>query len=131
MKALLFISGLLFCLGGNAQSKGHLSIDVDPAVQALQEKFTESQGKQKRLLGYRVQIYNGSKDDCLARRTDFLKVYPDIPVYTLYESPEYRIQVGDFRSRLEAEKYLSKILKEFPGSFTIKTEIRWPELSEG
>jgi hypothetical protein len=78
--------------------------------------------------GYRVQIYNGSKEKCLERRADFLKQYPEASAYLLYESPEYRTQVGDFRTRLEAEAFLRKILNEFRGSLVVRTQIHYPKL---
>lgn len=78
--------------------------------------------------GYCVQIYNGKKSVCLGKRSDFFKAYPEVPVEMVYESPEYRIQVGRFRSKLEAEKFLIEIQDEFTGSFIVKTIIKLPKL---
>lgn len=119
----LFISTLVL----SAQKHGTLTIKADSAVAALNEKFIVNAPEQK-LDGYRIQIYNGNRSTCLQKRSDFLRKFPNITPYTLYESPEYRVQVGDFRTRLEADKYLRKVLPLFPGSFVLKTKIKWPEL---
>jgi hypothetical protein len=83
--------------------------------------------KFKELKGFRVQIFNGNKSDCLKQRGEFLRVYGDIPAYLLYEAPEYRTQIGDFRTRLEAEAFLIKIINDFAGSFVVPTNIRYPK----
>ncbi|HRZ76622.1 MAG TPA: SPOR domain-containing protein, partial [Bacteroidales bacterium] len=40
----------------------------------------------------------------------------------------YKVRVGDFRTRLEAEGFLQQILTEYPGAFVIKDMIRFPPL---
>lgn len=79
--------------------------------------------------GYCVQIYNGKRIVCLTKKTDFFKVYPDVPAEMVYEAPEYRIQVGRFRTKIEAEKFLNEIQDEFTGSFIVKTIIKLPKLN--
>ncbi len=78
--------------------------------------------------GYCVQIYNGKKNICLSKRSEFFKAYPKIPSEMVYEAPEYRIQVGRFRTKIEAEKFLNEIQDEFTGSFIVKTTIKLPKL---
>lgn len=48
--------------------------------------------------------------------------------YLLYEVPEYKTQIGNFRSRLEAERFLQQIIQLFPGSFVVATQIEFPKL---
>lgn len=79
--------------------------------------------------GYRVQIYNGSKQETLKARAKFISVFPSTPVYTVYESPEYKVQTGDFRTRLEAEKFLKQVVSDFGSGFVVKTKIKLPSLS--
>lgn len=122
----LILSGISL----SAQNKGKLTVVMQPEVEKLQETYIRHSENEAGLEGYRVQIYNGKKDACLKVRSEFLKKYPTVSPYTLYESPEYRVQVGDFRTRLEAEKFLRQIIQEFRGSFVLKTKIKWPELED-
>lgn len=48
--------------------------------------------------------------------------------YLLYEVPEYKTQIGNFRSRLEAERFLQQLIQLFPGSFVVATQIEFPKL---
>lgn len=102
---------------------------MSPAVQNTLFLMQRKGEKFKELKGFRVQIFNGNKSDCLKQRGQFLKIYHDVPAYLLYEVPEYRTQIGDFRTRLEAEAFLRKIINEFPGSFVVETNIKYPKLN--
>ena len=57
--------------------------------------------------GYRVQIYNGpSRDKALAAKTEFMRRFPGVSSYIMYVSPGFRVKIGDFRNRGEAEGML-------------------------
>ncbi len=124
---LMITSPLLQAQGGNF-SKGKLDVIEEPGIRQLQQSYIEENKKNQGIAGYRVQIYNGRKDACMDKRSHFISVFPTVAAYTLYEAPEYRIQVGDFRTRLEAEKFLQTVLSEFSGSFVVNTRIKLPDL---
>ena len=53
--------------------------------------------------GYRVQIYNGNdRNKAIQIKVDFLRRHPDVPAYMTYIQPQFRIKVGDFKTRAEA-----------------------------
>ncbi len=107
-----------------------LKLVEEPGISQMREKYVEQNKAQPQLDGYRVQIYNGSKQETLKARSRFLGVFPTVPVYTVYESPEYKVQTGDFRTRLEAEKFLKQVVNEFGSGFVVKTKIKFPVLVE-
>ncbi|MBS1590330.1 MAG: SPOR domain-containing protein [Bacteroidetes bacterium] len=60
--------------------------------------------------GYRVQIYNGSdRHKANAAKVDFIRRFPSIRSYITYIQPQFRVKVGDFRSRSEAQKFMSQL----------------------
>lgn len=105
-----------------------LKLVEEPGISQMQKKYVEQNKANQQLDGYRVQIYNGTKAETLKTRAKFLGVFPTVPVYTVYESPEYKVQTGDFRTRLEAEKFLKQVVNEFGSGFVVKTKIKFPEL---
>lgn len=107
---------------------GHLSVVAGPGIEQLQKNYVAQCQSSSSMPGYRVQIYNGKKSETLAKRGQFIGVFPSVPVYTLYEAPEYRVQAGDFRTRLEAEKFLKQVVREFGAGFVVKTQIKLPRL---
>jgi hypothetical protein len=53
--------------------------------------------------GFRIQIYNGNdRNRANEVKLDFLRKYPGMRAYMTYIQPQYRVKVGDFRSRAEA-----------------------------
>lgn len=81
-------------------------LHADPRISLLLKNHRNAQvgyiysGK-----GYRVQIYTGN-DRVKANeiKIDFIRRYPGIHTYLTYVQPQFRVKVGDFKTRAEAEK---------------------------
>lgn len=80
--------------------------------------------------GYRIQLFSESganvKTKATAVQSEFIKNYPTIPAYIVFESPNFKIKAGDFRSQIEAQKYLKQIKSSFPGAFIVTDDIMLP-----
>lgn len=95
-------------------------------VKALQEKKAEYH---KRTAGesdgYRVKIHS-SPDKTIRREVQakFSSKYPDVTIYEDYELPNFIINVGDFKTKLEAYELLKKIRENYPYAFIVKSKVR-------
>ncbi|MEZ5045556.1 MAG: SPOR domain-containing protein [Chitinophagaceae bacterium] len=70
--------------------------------------------------GFRIIIYNGSdKAQALAAKNKFSRAFPSTPSYLSYNVPSYKIKVGNFESRNDANGFLKKIRAAFPASFIV------------
>jgi len=82
--------------------------------------------------GYRIHLFfesgNNSKARTMNVRDEFLRIYPEVGAYVIYGSPYYRLRVGDFRSKIEAEQFLQQIIRRYPAAYVIKTKIKFPKL---
>jgi len=114
----------------NNNSQGKITIIEDPRIVSLVEKHCYFNGKQK-IAGWRVQIFfesgNNSKSRAYNKKGLFLAMYPDVGVYLMFQSPYYKVRVGDFRSRMDAEGFKQKLIGEFPDAFVVKDEINFPD----
>jgi len=55
--------------------------------------------------GFRVQIYSGSdRAKATEIKTDFMRRFPGIRTYMTYVQPQFRVKVGDYRTRQDAVK---------------------------
>ena len=122
---LIFGSCLLH---GQRIDSSSFELSESPKIQQMMREFIESNAAKRTMQGYRVQIANGSKAELLEYKYAVLQQFPDLPVHLLHVYPEYRLQVGDFRDALDAERTLGLIRVHFPGAFTLATEIQWPSL---
>lgn len=83
--------------------------------------------------GYRVQIFfesgNNSSTGAQEVKEEFEERYPGIPAYISWKAPNFRVRVGDFRTRIDASGFLNKIQKKYPNAWVIKDEIKFPSLN--
>lgn len=124
----LLISAISTC--GFAQRKGSLHLDQDSRVERLMRKQREVFAANKTMSGYRVQIFMEIGNDAIshaeAMKHSFMKAFPELPIYLTYEQPYYRLRVGDFRNRVEAEKYMRLIKPKFNLAFVTADIINPP-----
>src|SRR5690606_27058417 len=139
IKTVLLVTGFLFLsLHAFSQNKkGSLEIIKDPLIERLQqsrlafnttpeESKSESKPKGTRgtALGFRVQIYSGpSSNEAYAAQARFQQQYQDIATYVSYTQPNYRVKVGDFRSRSEAQAFMREVRKSFPTVFLFTEQV--------
>ena len=104
----------------------------DVAADRMVEKHVELNNKVKTIPGYRVQIgsFSGtsSKANAFALRDKFVEDYPEVQAYIVFDEPNFKVKVGDFRTRLEAYAFLQQI-KEFYKGYIAKDNI-YPEPPE-
>ena len=71
---------------------------------------------------YRVQIYSGKSDEAKKTLNDFKTEFKDIDATMIFNTPNYKVLVGNFESRIEAERNLIDIKKRYGNVFLIKPE---------
>ena len=107
---------LLFNIVVIAQT-GVVNVNQDPQIDELLELKKEVNKKSK---NFKIQIYNGSKVGAENAQSTFRKYYSGWPASLEYETPNYKIWVGNFETRLEADRALLHIKKKFAHAFIFK-----------
>lgn len=69
--------------------------------------------------GYRIQVFSGnnqnkSKEEAEKKRNLIKAEFPQHQTILQYDSPSWRLRVGNFTSRYEAEELLKELRKSFP-----------------
>ena len=70
--------------------------------------------------GFKIQIYNGSRSGALDAKSEFRESYNEWPLEMKFETPNYKIWVGNFKTRLEADRALLRVKKKFGNAFIFK-----------
>jgi hypothetical protein len=113
---------------------GQLEIIQDSRVDSLLARHIWLNQYHQVLDGYRIQIFfdagNNSRSNAYKVKDEFLGISPDstISVYITFKEPYYRVRVGDFRTRLDAEGFLQLIKPSYPNAFPIKEQINLPKI---
>lgn len=122
---LSFLS--LSCL---AQNEGYLLIEQDQRIEQLIQRQKEIHSADNTIDGFRIQIFMESGNEAVEMANqameEFKEKYPDIPVYLVFGQPYYRLRVGDFRTRLEAEKAFQTLSKDYKKAFVTSDRIQLP-----
>jgi Sporulation related domain. len=111
---------------------GKLEIRQDARITDMLMRNNQINQKRNGTDGYRLEIYFGS--DTKARekasrvKNEFNVVFPDIASYLLFQTPNFKVRVGDFRNKSEALKAKAFIASKYPNAFIVKDLIRFPEL---
>ncbi len=130
-----FILLFLLCFSGSlfAQQQGSLTVHKDSRLDLLLEKHKDISAYEESIDGFRVQIFfdsgNNSQRNANKARASFLSRYPDVDVYITFETPYYKVRVGDFRTRLEARKFLNQIQSNYSNAFIVRDNIKYPRLN--
>lgn len=65
--------------------------------------------------GFRVQIISTSnRDEAFKMKADVLTKFPDQKSYIVFQAPNYKIRIGNFLKREDAENYRKQITNSFP-----------------
>lgn len=112
---------------------GNVRLSASPSIDNLMNLHIRQNRRNKSFSGYRIQIfstssYGSNMAQLKQKRDDFEKAFPDMPAYLKYIDPDFKIRVGNFRTKLECIPALHRIKKLYPLSYPVKTDITLDEL---
>jgi hypothetical protein len=90
-----------------------------------------SNNASKKMSGYRIRVFyeNGQsargRSEAISRSIS--NAYPGIAVYRTFDSPNYKVCVGDFRTKDEALKVYHALKASYPTALILKDTINYPK----
>ena len=128
MNKIFLIASFLFSLSSFSQdttlnrSSDTLSVIVhkDPRIDLLVKKqiqINEETSREARRVGkgYRLLVINtNNRDEATAAKTKVYTFFPELKSYLLYQAPFFKLKVGNFKEKKEAEEYQQRLQKYFP-----------------
>lgn len=69
---------------------------------------------------YKIQIFNGDTENSKKTLAEFKKDNKNMDATIVFSTPQYKVWVGNFKTRIEAEKNLNDLKKKYPNAFLIK-----------
>jgi hypothetical protein len=69
---------------------------------------------------YKIQIFNGSNELAKRQLIMFKQEFTTTDAILVFNSPNYKVWVGNFKNRLDAERNLIEIKKKFSNALLIK-----------
>jgi len=117
----------------NDPNSGKIKIYQEERIGLLVNKHINVSQKQNGFMGYRVQVFFGSggeaKKKALEIKSKISTAYPDIEAHIIYETPNFKLRLGDFRTKNEAYKFKKQLSEEYPSAFIVEDIIDLPKLN--
>jgi hypothetical protein len=103
--------------GQNGSIKINQSNKLDSIIKLKKELNSKIQN-------LRIQIYSGDRENAEQIIQEFNEIFNDTTGDVIYETPNYKVWVGNYYTQLEADKRLIKIRKKFRSAFIFRPEFQ-------
>jgi hypothetical protein len=119
-RSLLLLAFLMGLLNASAQtSEENVVINKDPRLDKLVNKQIEineitTRNSRRSGAGYRILVISSNnRNKVIEAKTKMYREFPELKAYMMYQSPFFRLKVGNFRDRPDAEEYLGNVQRLF------------------
>jgi hypothetical protein len=129
MRILFLVLGIITASIAYAQDSSSVVIKKDARIDLLikkQAQINEETTRDARstMPGFRIQVINThDRNKAIAAKTKVYQLYPELKPYLKYQAPSFRLNVGNFRTRQEADEYTKKLAKHFQNNVFIVRDI--------
>ncbi|MTE26846.1 MULTISPECIES: SPOR domain-containing protein [Winogradskyella] len=100
--------------------QGEVNVDQDSDI----DKLLEYKKDIKTTKVYRIQVYQSVDPDKAQReKSNFSNAYGEWPAEVVWNTPNYKVWVGNFATRLEADRALVKIKKKYMNAIIFQPKL--------
>ena len=106
-----------------------VTVNQSTAMKSAFDSYVSANAS-KRISGYRIRVYYENSQNARNRSESIARTisgtYPGIGVYRTFESPNFKVCVGDFRTKDEALKLYHALKSSYPTAIILKETINYP-----
>lgn len=103
----------------NAQDQ-NTSVSQDPKFEQLLNEKRKINASLTVNDSYKIQIYNGGSENAKKTLNEFRQEFNDIDATIVFNTPNYKVWIGSFKTRIEAERNLANIKDRYKNVLLIK-----------
>ena len=135
----LLILSLLFVgstVTAQVDSTNPVLVDKDPRIEQLVKKQIEinevtTRESRRYVQGFRIQVMNSpDRVKVFAAKAKVFEQFPDWKPYLLYQSPNYKLRIGNFKTQDEAQDAMRQLSKLFPSGLYVIPDVIELKLSD-
>ena len=117
VNSLFMLISLGFCLNTQSQNS---TVNQDLKFEQLLSEKRKINTSLNINDCYKIQIFIGGNENAKKILNDFKQNFIDIDATIVFNTPNYKVWVGNFKTRIEAEHYLIDIKKKYKNTLLIK-----------
>ena len=118
-RVFLTLTMLTLAYNINAQDQ-NLTLNQDPKFEQLLNDKRKINTSISTNDTYKIQIFSGKSEEAKKTLSDFKRENSNIDGTIIFNTPNYKVMVGNFKTRIEAERNLAEIKKRYKLVFLIK-----------
>ena len=99
--------------------KGVVTVEQDPKINQLLEVYKSANSNRDY---YTIQIGFGTYKEAEKLQQDVNIDFPQWKSKIVFDSPTYRVRIGRFKTKLEAERNFLDVREKYPQSIILKTK---------
>ena len=100
--------------------------DITDKMNSLIYDIAEYNKEIPTLDGFRIIIPASGRQEATSMRQQLFTTWPELKPELKFEQPNYKVIVGEFLSKIEAQRVFTKLKKEFPKALLVPEKIRKP-----
>ena len=117
MKTVYYIMILTFSVTFAAAQQGNIKIEQDDKIVDLLDIYKTYNERSEY---YRIQVGFGSYDKAQRIKSEVEIDFPDMASKIDFDSPTYRVRLGRFKTKLEAERKFKEVRSKYPDAMLLK-----------
>ena len=117
----VFLAFGLLSLNIQAQNAS-VTISEDEKIPHLLDLKKSLEEENKLAVGFTIQLYYGELSEANTIIKEYRNNFDSWPASIEYETPNYKVWVGSFSTRLEADRAILEIKEKYPAAFILKQD---------
>ena len=119
MKKLICLPFLFITIISSYGQDGQLHIEQDEKIEELLELYKSALNT---TAYYRIQVGFGSHSQAQRIKANVEQDFPNLTSKIDFDSPTYRVRVGRFKTKMEAERKFNEVRAKYPNAMLLKPE---------
>lgn len=134
----IIILVLVFVCSATLYAADTVMVKKDPRLDVLSLKQLQANQRTAMMTanglykGYRIQVASTPRrGDAFAKRAELILRFPDQKVYVIFQSPNFKVRIGNFLKKEDAEKFKALLNKIYPqGVYIVEDGIEYTPKEE-
>ena len=115
---ILSLTGLFAVNSFGQTSK--IVVSQDPKFEQLLNEKRKINLSMATTEGYKIQIHKGDSENSRRELARFKNDYNYLDATIIFNTPDYKVWVGNFKTKIDAQRHLLEIQRKYPNSIIIK-----------
>ena len=112
----LLIATKLFAQTNSGSVVVHKDARVDSLIsKQIQINEETTRDSRRNIPGYRILVITSNdRNKVFNAKVQIYQQYPELQSYIMYQAPNYKLKLGNFKTQDEAQPYIDKLSKLYP-----------------